>query len=310
MQTCRDIDMTALLKGIIPAVFTPMMPDGRIDSDRAENVVVHLLSDGIDGIYVCGTTGEGISLTAEERMDIAAAYVNAAERNIPVVIQVGHNSLAVARHLAEHSQQIGADAISAIPPFYYSVDADAIIKCLKDIASAAPGLPLYYYHIPQLNRVDLEIPSFIEKAVSQIPNFRGLKFAKWDIPELQISLNECPAGIEIVFGCDEMFLSGLAAGAVGAIGSTFNFAAPLYRKIAAAFHANDMIEARDLQLKALQMIRLLYRFGGQPAFKSAMDFINCGCGPNRLPLISLNTREKKQLEMDLDKIGFFDWGRG
>ena len=109
------------VSGLIPAVFTPMRPNGDVDLDQIPAITDQLINEGVSGLYVCGSTGEGPSLTREERMAVAEAYVRAAAGRVPVLVQVGHNSIREAQLLAEHAQTIGADAISAVPPSYFSV---------------------------------------------------------------------------------------------------------------------------------------------------------------------------------------------
>jgi len=102
--------------GLIAAVFTPMCKDGSLNLGQVPPIVEHLTGTEVSGIFVCGTTGEGPSLSSEERRATAAAYVKAAAAKLPVMVQVGHNSLAESHGLASHAQAIGADAISAMPP--------------------------------------------------------------------------------------------------------------------------------------------------------------------------------------------------
>src|SRR5690554_2274667 len=107
--------------GLIAATFTPMKEDGSINLEPIGPIVDQLIEDGVEGLYVCGSTGEGPSLTTEERCRVAAAYTEAAAGRIPVIVQVGHTSLEDARHLAAHARRIGADAISAVAPYYYGL---------------------------------------------------------------------------------------------------------------------------------------------------------------------------------------------
>ena len=126
------------LTGLNPAAFTPLKADGSLNLDAVPALVEHLLRDGVSGLYVCGSTGEGVSLTREERMAVAEAYTAAAARRIPVVVQVGHNSLREARLLAEHAQKIGADAVSATPPMYFKpANTEAVVACLTEVAAGA-----------------------------------------------------------------------------------------------------------------------------------------------------------------------------
>ena len=126
------------LEGLVAAVHTPMKADGSINPDQIGPVVGHMLDHRISGLYVLGSTGEGVSMTAEERREVAAEYVSAAAGRLPVIIQVGHNSVAQARNLAAHAQKIGADAISAVPPTYFKpADVDVLVDCLAEITADA-----------------------------------------------------------------------------------------------------------------------------------------------------------------------------
>ena len=164
------------LSGLIAATFTPMRPDGSLNLAMAKPIVDHLIRSGVSGLYVCGSTGEGPLLTTEERKDTAAAYVEAAAGRLPVVVQVGHSSVVEARDLAVHAQQIGADATSAVAPYYFKPNSVAVlVDCLAEIAGGAPKLPFYYYHIPELSGVNANTVELLRHAPTKMPNFAGIK---------------------------------------------------------------------------------------------------------------------------------------
>jgi N-acetylneuraminate lyase len=298
------------LEGVVPAVFTPMHEDGSLNLVRVGPIVEHLRNDGVSGLYVCGGTGEGASLTTDERMATAEAYVNTSDRTLPVIVHVGHNSLAEARKLAAHAQEIGADGISAMPPSVYTIDSvGQLVLCLTEIASAAPKLPFYYYHIPSLTGVDFDMVEVLRQCADRIPNLAGAKYSKPTVHEFQECLELRDRRLTIMFGCDEMLLSALAVGASAAVGSTYNFATPLYLRVMDAFARGDLEEAQRYQSYSVRMARVLYRYRGIPAFKASMRLIDVDCGPTRLPLVALTPSESEDLQKELDEIGFFEWGR-
>ncbi len=170
------------LKGLIPAVFTPMKENGSLNLDKVDAVVEHLLFDKVSGIYVCGSTGEGSSLSVEERMATALAYVSAVNKRIPVIVHVGHNSLVEARNLATHAQKIGADAIAAVPPSYFKINSiEKLVDCAAEVASAVPEMPFYYYNIPSLTGVEFDMVEFIQLGAKRIPNFVGIKYSSQNV---------------------------------------------------------------------------------------------------------------------------------
>jgi N-acetylneuraminate lyase len=299
------------ITGLVPATFTPLHGDGSLNLGLVEPMVEHLLRDGVTGLYVCGSTGEGVSLTREERMATTAAFVAATRGRVPVVVQVGHNSLAEARLLAAHAQAAGADAISATPPSYFRPPSlGALIDCMAEIATAAPDLPFYYYHIPGMTGVTPNVAALLREGAGRIPTLVGVKFSHTAVFDMQAALAVDDGRYNLLFGSDEMLLSGLCGGAHGAVGSTYNFAAPLYNRILAAFAAGDMPAAQRLQAHAVEMVGVLVRHGGNAAIKGMMAFLGLDCGPVRLPQVALTTEQQQRLRQDLDAIGFFGWGRG
>ncbi len=302
------------IQGIVPAAFTPMQPDGSLNLALVPEIVEFLIHDGVSALYVCGSTGEGPSLTSEERRSIAEAYVQAVGGRLPVIVQVGHNSLKQAKTLAEHAQDIGAAAISAVPPSYFKIHSlDQLVHCLEEITTGAPDLPFYYYHIPHLTDAKIDVVEFLQVGSVRLPTLNGVKYSHFTIFELQACAALEDGRFNMLFGSDEMLLSGLVGGAQGAVGSTYNFAAPLHTKIMAAYQRGDLSDAQRLQGLSVEMIQPINRFGSPtsnlPAIKAMMKIIGLDCGPMRLPHESLPESKIGDLKTAMSAIGFFDWGR-
>ncbi|MCK9222453.1 MAG: dihydrodipicolinate synthase family protein [Limnochordia bacterium] len=296
------------LSGLIAATFTPMHQDGSLNLKQVPLIVEHLIREEISGMYVCGSTGEGPSLTTEERCETVEAYVNASSGRIPVITQVGHDSLQEAKKLAGHSAQVGVDAIAALPPSYFKCGSlEVLIECLAEIAGVCPSLPFFYYHIPALTGCDLDMIEFLQRAPERIPNLAGIKYSAPTLHEFQGCVRFARGRFDVLFGVDEMMLGALAMGAKGAIGSTYNFAAPIYRQVVRTYGQGDLERAREFQGVAGDMIRVLARFGGQPAIKSMMKFLGIDCGPSRLPLVALSDSELSELRKAMDAIGLFEF---
>ncbi len=295
-----------IYQGLIPAVFSPMFPNGSLNLDLIKPLVEYLLSEKVGGFYVCGSTGEGPSLTCEERQAVAQAYVESAAGRKPVIIQVGHDSLREAGRLAEHALSIGADALAAVPPVYYkSASLKGLMEGLKEISSAAPQLPLFYYHIPRLTGAEVDVVELLRLGQEQLPQLLGVKFSAPEVDVFQECVELFQGKFACFFGRDEMLLSGLMAGATAAVGSTYNFAASLYHRIFLAFQTGDMVTARKAQREAMDMVRILLKFRGQPAFKACMQLLGLECGPCRLPLESLSAAEFAELKAKLQALKYF-----
>lgn len=273
-------------------------------------MVEHLLSSGVTGLYVCGSTGEGMSLSGDDRRRVAEAYVTATAGRVPVIIQVGHNSLHEARDLAAHAQKIGADVISATCPSYFKVTTvTGLVDSMAELASGAPELPFYYYHIPTLTGSKIDMVEFLGQAGEQIGNLVGLKYTESTLHEFQECMGLQNGRFDVVWGFDEMLLGALATGAAAAIGSTYNIAAPLYRKLIDAFQAGEIKEARRLQALSISMIRILCQFPFHPAMKAVLAMKGLDVGGCRLPQGSLSEEQTNSLKTSLTSIGFFDWSQ-
>jgi N-acetylneuraminate lyase len=293
-------------KGLIAATFTPMDARGEVDLSQVPTIGQYVMNNGVNGIFVAGSTGEGESLSSEERRAIAKAYVDTCIDSIPVIIQVGHNSIREAQGQAAHAQDIGATAIAAASPSYFRPKTAAdLFTYLSELASAAPNLPLYYYHIPGLNQVNLDMVELLRLASNSLPSFAGLKYSAVDPCEMRSCIDFDEGRYEIMFGSDEMLLYGLYSGALAAVGSTYNFMAPLYQGILKAFDDGDVHTAAELQSHAVRIIEVILRYPLIPALKATMGFRGLSVGPCRTPNCTLSSGEREDLRTALDQLGFF-----
>ncbi|MCC9658639.1 dihydrodipicolinate synthase family protein [Rhodopirellula halodulae] len=307
----KPTNSSPALSGLIAATYTPMHPNGDLNLEVVPSLVDHLMRSGISGLYVCGSTGEGMSLTTGERQQLAGAFVDAANDRVPVIVQVGHNSLRDARELAAHAESIGAHAISATCPSYYKIaDSDSLVDCMCEVATAAPETPFYYYHIPALTGSSVVMPEFLRLATERMPTLRGLKYTDTKLHEFMACKNATSDDLDVVWGCDEMLLGALATGANAAIGSTYNIAANIYQRVIKSFAASDFDHARKWQLRAVEVIRVMGQFPFHPATKAVLEMQGVLVGPCRLPLGRLSETQLKSLHTKLTEIGFFDWNRG
>jgi len=297
------------LTGLIAAPHTAMHADGSLNLDMIEKQAQCLINNGVKGAFVCGSTGEGISLSTSERVRVAERWRDVVDAALPIIVQVGHHSLAEAKALAEHAQnKIGARAIASLSPSYFKPKRLEELVCFcAEVAAAAPDTPFYYYHQPGFSGVSLPMPEFLRMAGERIASLAGLKFSDGDLMEFGQCLDLAGDRFDILFGADEALLAALALGGRGAIGSTYNFAAPLFQEIIRAFEAGDMAAARTGQRRARELVEVLREFGGLTAIKAAMKAIGIDCGPCRLPLRTLTDGEYEQFCARLDEIGFFTY---
>lgn len=290
---------------LMAAPFTAFDRDGSLDLDRIADQVAGLRADGVHAAFVCGTTGEGASLTEAERMGVAQRWCAVAGPGFDVVVHVGHASLRVAVELARHAASVGATAVAAVAPYFHRPrTVEELVAACAEVAGAAGSLPFYFYHLPDMTGVRVAMAEFIALGRERIPNFAGVKFTHNDLAEFGQCLQVAGDDLEVMAGRDEILLASLAAGAVSAVGSTYNFAAPVYLDLADAFARGDLASARHLQQVARGMIDLVHPFGGLPALKVIASMVGVDCGPCRLPLHDLDDAERAGLRQDLERIGF------
>jgi N-acetylneuraminate lyase len=298
-----------VLAGLITATHTPFHADGSIHLAAVEQQAVHLLKNGVTTVFIGGTTGESSSLTLEERLALGKRWSEVV-RGTPmrIVAHVGSNCLADARTLAAQAQELGAAAISAVAPTYFKPSSlDSLIACCADVAAAAPETPFYYYDIPSLTGVSFSMPDFLARARARIPTLTGIKFTNPDLMAYQICLRADDGFWDLPFGVDEHMLGALAMGAGGAVGSGFNFAAPIYHRLMAAFAKGDLATAREEQYRGVRLIRLFVSFGYMGAAKATMKMLGVDVGPARLPNATLTPDQTGKLQGELESMGFFDW---
>ncbi len=295
------------IEGLIAATFSTFHKDGSVNPALISPLVERLINEGIKGIFICGTNGEGPNLTVEERMQIAGEYARAINKRILLLVHVGHSSIAESRKLAAHAQHIGADAISSVAAFYFKPDSvDTLVNSMAEIASAAPYTPFYYYHIPHLTGVAMDLTEFLLQGEQRIPTLAGIKYTASTLHEYQACLNYKQGKFDILFGFDEMLLPALSVGAKGAIGSTYTFAAPFYMDILNHFQQGRLKEAQERQFHAIEMIRCLFKYSPIPTQKAIMKLLGMDMGPCRLPLPTLTDRQIADLKTRLEQANFFE----
>lgn len=289
------------LTGLIAAPFTPFDESGRLRLAGVEPIAAHLAANRVAGAFVAGTTGEGLSMSVDERRELATAWSEAARNHrVKLIVHVGAAAQCDAVALAAHACEIGADAVAAMgPPYFRPTTVDDLVGFCEPIAAACGPLPFYYYHIPDWTGVRLPMDQFLARGRERIANLRGLKFTHNDLAMFQLCTRLDGGAFDILFGSDEIMLAALALGARGFVGSTYNFAAPLYHRILAAFDAGDWPTARALQEKSVRLVNELCARRFLPAAKRLMAVVGVDCGPVRPPLADISVADRGALARQL-----------
>lgn len=299
--------MTEHLQGLIAAPFTPMQKDGSLNLTLIPEYYRMLKANKITGAFICGSTGEGVSMTLNEKKLAIKAWsdVTKNDKDFKVMTLLGGTCIADCIDLAKYAQQSGLYAVSFTAPFYFKpANAEMLAACCKEIADAVPDMPFYYYHIPVLTGVAFPMIDLLKNVTGKVPNFAGIKYTHEDFMDFLSCLHFENEKYDMLWGRDENMLSALAVGAKGAVGSTFNYAAPLYYDLIDAFNKNDLKKSRSLQQQSINMISLLGKYGGIATGKAYMKLIGLDCGEFRLPVKNMSPDQFKSFKKDVGQINF------
>ena len=295
------------IEGLVAAPFTPMNYDGSINLSLIQAYYRLLKTNQIKGAFICGSTGEGVSLTNEEKQQITKAWADATanDPDFKIMLLVGGTCLADCIALAKYAAEVGIYAVSFTSPFYFKpADVKALAACCKLVADAVPGMPFYYYHIPILTGVAFSMAALLLEVKDTIPNFAGIKYTHEDFTDYLSCLHYNNGYYDMLWGRDETMLSALALGAKGAVGSTFNYIAPLYQKMIQAFEKGDLIVARNLQQQSINFIYLLGKYGGIATGKAYMKLLGLDCGGFRLPVENMAADQYELFKKEVELLDF------
>lgn len=297
------------LTGLVAATHTPFHADGSLNLDAVGKQAGHLSKNGVRTVFIGGSTGESSSLSLDERMALCSRWAEVTKgTSLRLVVHVGANCLRDARAQAAQAEKLGVSAISALCPSYFKPRfVPMLVECCEEIVRDAREIPFYFYDIPALTGVMLSMPDFLAAARDRLPTLAGLKFTNPDMMAYQQCLRADSGRWDVPWGIDEHMLGALALGAQGAVGSGFNFAAPIYNRLLAAFAKGDLATAREEQFRGVRLIQLFARYGYMGAAKAAMKMLGVDVGPARLPNNALNQEQSAQLRGELEAMGFFEW---
>lgn len=278
------------LTGLVAATFTPFTSQGEVSLSVIRPYIDYLKEkQGVKSIFVNGTTGESMSLSVAERKILAEEWCEQAKGKLDqVIVHVGCMSLKESQELARHAEQIQADAIAVISPsFFKPRNADALRAFLQEVASAAPTLPFYYYHIPAVTGVNVLARDVLQDIEKLIPSFHGVKFSGSDLMDYGLCVKYCRPHWSVLYGVDEQMLAALAMGGHGAVGSTYNYLGCHVNKLLSAFDTGDLETARKIQFKVQGLLSYAMKLGFDLGMnKQLMSEVSGLClGPPRLPVM-------------------------
>jgi N-acetylneuraminate lyase len=303
----------------IAPVYTLFSADGSLNLDVVDQQAAKLSASGVDGVFVGGTTGEGVKMSLEERMSLAKQWAqSAAAHNLKFILHVGAESVAEAVQLSLYAKQLKADAVAAMPPTFYKPSSPAnLVEFFAPVAAAAGTLPFYYYHIDSKTGVFLNYPDVVDfqlLAGSKIPNYVGLKYTSYDMNQYSMLLRQTDAdgkSFHIMYGRDEQMSLALYMGGDTFVCSTFNYAASLYHTVVERFQAQDAAGVLKAQVDSQNMVNtfLAYNGGNTLSDKAVyqLRYPDLAVGAPRLPSIPMQANDITSMNTTLASIGFYNW---
>lgn len=284
------------MDGICAALLTPFHEDGKVNHAALKRQVRHLISQGIDGFYVCGSTGEAFLLSQEERKAVLETVCEENNGEKYVIAHVGQISTDAALDLGLHAKGAGVDAVSSISPFYYKFSTEEIKKYYLDLLNGI-GLPFFIYNFPAFSGFSLTLELLDE--LCQNKHIAGVKFTASDFFQLE-RMKEAHPELVVWNGYDEMLLSGLSAGADGGIGSTYNVLCVAVHRIYDAFRAGDLQRAQAYQHIVNDMISVISKYGVFPSIKAILGFEGIDFGSCRRPFAPVSEEGRNALKAAYD----------
>ena len=282
------------MKGVIPAMITLFDEHENVDVQRTRDMVEFLIARGVDGLYLTGSTGEGFLMDQDERKLVVETVVDQVKGRIPVIVHVGDIGTRKSIALAKHAEEVGADAISSVPPFYWKFSNEDIINYYRDIA-ASTSLPMVIYSVPLAGSLGVDLIMQLAK----LPNVKGLKFTGKDHDQLNFLKANLPEDFIIYSGCDEMALSGLSVGADGIIGSFYNVMPELFIAIAKSVQDSDLKRGLRLQRIGTEIILECIKYDYLALMRNMIAWQGVDAGYSRRPFRNYRDSELGDLKTKL-----------
>ncbi|MEM2342080.1 MAG: 4-hydroxy-tetrahydrodipicolinate synthase [Candidatus Bathyarchaeia archaeon] len=293
-----------LFEGVFTAIVTPFDSEDNVDFEALRDVVRFQIKNGIHGFFACGTIGEGVLMSVEQRKSVAEAIIREAAGKVPVIVHVGTTNTGESVSLAKHAELLGARAVGAITPFFFKPDVEGLIDHYRMIAEAVK-IPVFAYNIPQMTGFNLTPEIF--RMLCAIEGVAGIKDSSGNLSQLQEIIETAPKPITVINGADELLLAALLVGANAEISGVANAAPELMVELYESVKESDYAKALKLQRKVNVLKRILYGSGPSniALIKAAMELRGIRAGLPRKPLRPIKPDELVRLRDKLKALNLY-----
>ncbi|HXZ90889.1 MAG TPA: dihydrodipicolinate synthase family protein [Candidatus Dormibacteraeota bacterium] len=286
------------LRGIITALVTPFSGSGDLDEGALADIVQFQVRSGVNGLFPLGTTGMGPAMEPDERKRVAEIVTDSVDGRIPVIVQVGDSNPKVSLELARHAENVGADAVASLNPFYYHPGPETVVEHYRRLAEATK-LPLLAYNIPRNtgNNIDAQLL----RQLSQIPHLIGIKDSSRDFSQLLDYLASVPKGFTVINGTDSYLFSAYCAGVSAGVSATANAVPELFVRMYDAYLSNDLKSGQELQ-KKIHAVRDATSSPALAPLLEALKFRGIKSGNVRPPLRPMSPKEVADLRITFGRL--------
>lgn len=289
------------LFGVTAAMITPMNKDESINLSGLEQLTEFLINRGVNGLYPCGTTGEMLHLSVEEREQIAETVVWKADGRVPVYIHCGAMLYQDTIRLLKHAVSIGADGAGVVTPAFFSANDRELESYYTSVADSVPELPIYLYNIPQCAANDLNV-DVAQRIASRCPNIVGIKYSYADINRT-INYTGINGGrFSVLHGCDRAFISMLALGCEGTVSGCASVFPEPFVAAYKAYCEGDLVQAQAIQKVCVKFVDLLHSGSNMSYFKEALKMRGLNAGHMKQPQLDISTEERVQFKREVETL--------
>lgn len=288
-----------IFKGCGTAISTPFTNDG-VNFDEFGKLIEFQISEGVDSIIVCGTTGESATMTDDERKATIKYAIDKVNKRIPVIAGTGCNNTYQAIQMTKYAESVGADAVLVVTPYYNKTTQAGLVAHYKAIASQT-SLPIIVYSVPSRTGVNITPETCLE--LSKIENIVAIKEASGNLSQIAQIASICGNNLNIYSGNDDQILPILSVGGIGVISVLSNVAPKYTHEMIQNYFDGNISKATEMQLTAIDLVNSLFCEVNPIPVKEALNLMGYNFGVPRLPLVELSENGKNRLKASMEKFG-------
>ena len=286
-----------LFKGCGTAIITPFNDNG-VNFDEFKKLIEFQISEGVDALIVCGTTGESSTMTLEERKQTIEFAVKTANHRVPIIAGTGGNCTQSVIDFTKWAETSGVDGALIVTPYYNKTTQAGLISHYTAIANSTK-LPIILYSVPSRTGVNITPETCFE--LSKISNIVAIKEASGNLSQIAEIKSLCRENLHVYSGNDDQIIPILSLGGLGVISVLSNVAPKYTHEMVINYLNGKIIEAQDMQLDAIYLIKALFSEVNPIPVKAALNMLGYNAGIPRLPLIEMSEKGKEKLEKELKK---------